>query len=211
MGDTNGHLYARDALTGDALWQFKAGGPIMASPVIVGQRVYFGALDGVLYALDRAHGAVLWKLGLDVPIYASPVFGSGHLYIPDPRRAAPFDRVTLSIAFYITRSPLALEISTEEPVESTRPAISAVAAHTTPSRPPSTGAPASLLTPGPDGVLGEYQGLIFGGGGRPLSQKCGSSMTCESTEISGASPSASVACPPCLSRKLIREPNTAVR
>jgi eukaryotic-like serine/threonine-protein kinase len=81
VGDTNGHLYARDALTGDALWQFKAGGAIMASPVIVGRRVYFGALDGVLYALDRAHGALLWKLGLDAPIHASPVFGSGHLYV----------------------------------------------------------------------------------------------------------------------------------
>ena len=81
VGDTNGHLYARDALMGDALWQFKAGGAIMASPVIVGQRVYFGALDGVLYALDRAHGALLWKLGLDAPIHASPVFGSGHLYV----------------------------------------------------------------------------------------------------------------------------------
>jgi eukaryotic-like serine/threonine-protein kinase len=57
VGDTNGDFYARDALTGEALWQFKAGGAIMASPVIIGRRIYFGAIDGCLYALDRAQGS----------------------------------------------------------------------------------------------------------------------------------------------------------
>jgi outer membrane protein assembly factor BamB len=81
VGDTNGYFYAREAQTGEALWQFKAGGPIMASPLIIGPSVYFGALDGVLYALDRADGALLWKLGLDAPIHASPVAAGGRLYI----------------------------------------------------------------------------------------------------------------------------------
>jgi outer membrane protein assembly factor BamB len=81
VGDTNGYFYARDALTGDELWQFKAGGAIMASPVIVGPRVYFGAIDGFLYALDRAHGALIWKLACGGPIHAPPVFASGRLYV----------------------------------------------------------------------------------------------------------------------------------
>ena len=81
VGDTQGFLYARDALEGGALWQFKAGGAIMASPVIVGPRVYFGALDGFLYALDRSHGKLVWKLTLGEPIHAAPVFASGRLHI----------------------------------------------------------------------------------------------------------------------------------
>ena len=81
VGDTNGYLYARDALTGEELWQFKSGGAIMASPAIVGPRVYFGAIDGFLYALDRAHGALVWKLDCGGPIHAPPVFAAGRLYV----------------------------------------------------------------------------------------------------------------------------------
>ena len=81
IGDVEGYLYARDALKGEALWQFKAGGAIMASPVIIGPRVYFGAIDGFLYALDRSNGELLWKLALGGPIHATPVFASGRLYI----------------------------------------------------------------------------------------------------------------------------------
>jgi outer membrane protein assembly factor BamB len=81
VGDTNGYFYARDALKGEALWQFKASGAVMASPVIVGPRVYFGAIDGFLYTLDRSNGQLLWKVAFDEPIHASPVFAGGRLYI----------------------------------------------------------------------------------------------------------------------------------
>ena len=53
----------------------------MASPVIIGPAVYFGAIDGVLYALERAHGALLWKLPFAASIHATPVFASGRLYV----------------------------------------------------------------------------------------------------------------------------------
>jgi eukaryotic-like serine/threonine-protein kinase len=81
VGDTNGYLYARDALKGEPLWQFQAGGAIMASPVIVGPRVYFGAIDGSFYALDRSTGELLWKLAFAEPIHTTPVFASGLLYV----------------------------------------------------------------------------------------------------------------------------------
>jgi len=81
VGDAEGYLYARDALTGEGLWQFQAGGALMASPVIIGPRVYFGTDDGFLYALDRTHGELLWKLSLGAPIHATPVFASGRLYV----------------------------------------------------------------------------------------------------------------------------------
>jgi outer membrane protein assembly factor BamB len=81
VGDTHGYLYALNAVTGDVLWQFKAGGAIMASPIIIGRRVYFGAIDGFLYALDRAHGSPVWKLACGGPIQAPPVFASGRLYV----------------------------------------------------------------------------------------------------------------------------------
>ncbi len=81
VGDIEGYLYARDALTGAALWQFQAGHALLTSPVVIGSRVYFGADDGVLYALDRTHGELLWTLSLGAPIHATPVFASGRLYV----------------------------------------------------------------------------------------------------------------------------------
>ena len=53
----------------------------MASPVVIGPRVYFGAIDGFLYALDRSTGDLVWKLACGDPIHATPVFASGRLYI----------------------------------------------------------------------------------------------------------------------------------
>ena len=42
-------------------WTFKTGGPIAASPTVVGGTVYVGSWDGYEYALNAATGAMLWK------------------------------------------------------------------------------------------------------------------------------------------------------
>jgi outer membrane protein assembly factor BamB len=81
VGDTNGYVYARQALTGEALWEFKAGAAIMTSPVIVGHRLYVSAIDGYLYALDRSHAELVWKLRFGAALHATPVFAHGRLYI----------------------------------------------------------------------------------------------------------------------------------
>ncbi len=42
-------------------WAFSTGGPIAASPTVVGGIVYVGSWDGYEYALDAASGAMKWK------------------------------------------------------------------------------------------------------------------------------------------------------
>src|SRR6266480_4377878 len=42
-------------------WAFATGGPIAASPTVVGGIVYVGSWDGYEYALDAASGAMKWK------------------------------------------------------------------------------------------------------------------------------------------------------
>jgi outer membrane protein assembly factor BamB len=42
-------------------WAFKAGGPIAASPTVVGGIVYAGSWDGYEYALNATTGALVWK------------------------------------------------------------------------------------------------------------------------------------------------------
>ena len=42
-------------------WAFKTGGPIAASPTVVGGIVYAGSWDGYEYALNATTGALVWK------------------------------------------------------------------------------------------------------------------------------------------------------
>ncbi len=54
---------------------------IVASPVAVGDGVYFGAKDGVFYALDRSTGELLWDRDLGAPIQAPPIYAAGRLLV----------------------------------------------------------------------------------------------------------------------------------
>ncbi len=81
VGDTQGYFYARDALLGTELWQFRAKGAIVGAPAIVGSQVYFGSKDGFLYALDRMRGTLTWQLSLGAPIEVPPIFSAGRLYV----------------------------------------------------------------------------------------------------------------------------------
>jgi outer membrane protein assembly factor BamB len=52
---------AFEPLTGKVIWTFTARSRIDSSPVVVDQRVFFGAADGRLYALDLASGKEVWQ------------------------------------------------------------------------------------------------------------------------------------------------------
>ncbi|MBW2060703.1 MAG: PQQ-binding-like beta-propeller repeat protein [Deltaproteobacteria bacterium] len=80
LGDRRGWFYARDALKGEPLWEFRARSRIPAAPLVLGDTVYFGSVDGKLYALDRHKGKLLWKLSLGAPINTSPVYAAGLLF-----------------------------------------------------------------------------------------------------------------------------------
>jgi len=81
IGDQQGWFYARDALKGKPLWEFKAGGAIPTSPLVLGDAVCFGSNDGNLYALNRHDGEFLWKVSLESPIKVSPIYASGFLFV----------------------------------------------------------------------------------------------------------------------------------
>ena len=51
MGSDDGHLYARDASTGNSLWRYQTGGPISSVLTAAAGVGYFGSQDGHLYAV----------------------------------------------------------------------------------------------------------------------------------------------------------------
>lgn len=80
--------------TGDMIWAYdQVKGYIVSKPLVVDNKVIFGAWDNTLYALDRYSGATDWKWtgGLTrmhfSPASVWPVAAHGKVFITDPQRA----------------------------------------------------------------------------------------------------------------------------
>jgi outer membrane protein assembly factor BamB len=66
------------------LWKVDLGGPINASPIVAGGKVYVMTVSGLLACLSADDGKELWRLTLDVPdddAYSSPTLAEGKLYV----------------------------------------------------------------------------------------------------------------------------------
>jgi outer membrane protein assembly factor BamB len=57
------------------IWNISAGGAVVAEPIVVGNRVYFGSWNGNELAANTSTGAVLWKTFLGITYCG---LGSGH-------------------------------------------------------------------------------------------------------------------------------------
>ena len=65
---------------GGVKWTFKAGGPIVTSPVIADGVVYIGAMDGHLYAVDQQTGKEKWNFKSHMPIQSTAAVSGGTVY-----------------------------------------------------------------------------------------------------------------------------------
>ena len=54
FGGENGYLYAVDAGTGECLWRYYLGLPIMGSPIISGNALFVSDFDGNLHGFVAA-------------------------------------------------------------------------------------------------------------------------------------------------------------
>jgi len=61
-------------------WQYVVNAPIISSPVVSNQSVYFGGLDSQFYALDIRSGAPKWKFAAHGEIRSTAAVGGEKLY-----------------------------------------------------------------------------------------------------------------------------------
>jgi outer membrane protein assembly factor BamB len=73
-------LRAFDARTGEAKWRFRTGGPVQASPAVVGNRVVFGSWDGHCYCVRLTDGKEFWRFRTDYEVHAAPAVAAGVVY-----------------------------------------------------------------------------------------------------------------------------------
>lgn len=58
---TDGVLYALDMNNGKSVWQFKADGQLVSSPLLAGNRIYCASAEGATYCLSAADGKMIWR------------------------------------------------------------------------------------------------------------------------------------------------------
>ena len=90
-GADDGYFYALNAETGEQVWKTSAGGffphllaapeaEARSSPIVVGSRIYAGALDHKFYCLSTSDGDVEWTYTTGGPIMGSPGYADGTIY-----------------------------------------------------------------------------------------------------------------------------------
>lgn len=71
VGSSDGYFYSLDAATGKVVWQYDTGAAVVASPVVIGDRICVASSNGALHALS-ASGAKLWEYASASPLVATP-------------------------------------------------------------------------------------------------------------------------------------------
>jgi len=77
LGTHDGRVLALAPGAAERIWEFRAGDSVVATPLVVSDKVYFGSFDGSVYALDAASGALLWKHDTGAPVTSTPAFHDG--------------------------------------------------------------------------------------------------------------------------------------
>jgi outer membrane protein assembly factor BamB len=62
-------------------WIFRAGGSILAAPLLDGETLYVAAADGKLSALNRFTGAVRWQVDVHEELTTTPTLSEGRLFV----------------------------------------------------------------------------------------------------------------------------------
>jgi outer membrane protein assembly factor BamB len=86
-GCSPGILVCGDAADGHMLWQLRLKGPIWATPVLAGNRLYVVSHDGLVQVVDvqGTEGKLIGSSQIDEGILATPAVADGALYFRSNR------------------------------------------------------------------------------------------------------------------------------
>lgn len=88
VGDLNGNFYALDAASGAIRWQLapeQLDGPIVGTPLILADTIYFNTEAGSLFAVSP-QGAIRWSVNIGGSLYTPPV-AAGDIILVAPIRS----------------------------------------------------------------------------------------------------------------------------
>ena len=80
LGTEEGEVVALRPEDGSLLWRMPAGGPVTASPLIVGETLFVAHEDGSLRAIDRFRQEEVWNVSLESPLAGPLSYAEGRVY-----------------------------------------------------------------------------------------------------------------------------------
>jgi outer membrane protein assembly factor BamB len=72
FADVTGMVYAADLETGDEIWRFQPDGPITASPLIDGDRLYLCTSEGI-FVRQAENSNPIWQIEVEGRALSRPV------------------------------------------------------------------------------------------------------------------------------------------
>jgi len=104
VGTNNGWVRCR--FHGRNVWSWRAGGSILAAPLLDRETLYVAAADGKLTALNRITGEVRWSSDLQQELTTTPTLSGGRLYLMSSEESITgVDLETGKIAWKFHRDP----------------------------------------------------------------------------------------------------------
>jgi len=82
-GGTPGRIWALNTATGQTRWSRGLASRSESSPLLDGDRIFFGSESGTVYALNARNGNLLWTYHAAGAVKASPTLSEGKLYFGD--------------------------------------------------------------------------------------------------------------------------------
>jgi outer membrane protein assembly factor BamB len=61
VSTSDGHAYSVNELTGEIMWRFSAGDPIVSAPVVIGDRAYVITVGREISCIDAEIGSLVWS------------------------------------------------------------------------------------------------------------------------------------------------------
>jgi len=96
------HMYCLDLATGASLWDYDAGGSILAAPSYADGRVFFGADNGRIVCLNAADGKQAWLVSATRSVRAAPAVVGGVVYVALlDRRAMAIDAASGAVRWTV--------------------------------------------------------------------------------------------------------------
>jgi len=127
IGSLDGSLYALNVNDGNIDWKFETGGPILCSPAVADDAVYFTSEEpttGALYKLNANTGAVIWKQQLPyeyqftggTEMMGSPSVAAGMVFASSDLRTYYGINATTGDIVWTFTNPAAMEFIVSSPI-----------------------------------------------------------------------------------------------
>lgn len=82
VSSTDGSVYAIDVQTGKLQWRHFSGSPLLASPVLIGNKLFLADSSGKTQAIDSVSHEIIWQREISSPIVSTPACFRDILFVP---------------------------------------------------------------------------------------------------------------------------------